>query len=259
MNAMEVIQLQVDEFITRVKKQEPGTKIAEWPDEKVKELCIKLIKEESKEMLDAMEIDDWVEIIDGAADTIFVVLYAMSKAGIRLNSFWQEVCRTNLEKVGGPIDKETGKQLKPEGWKPPRIKELLLLEQKRLELLFRVLRKGQVAHRLKTHVNSFDAVHSGAKSHEWRKNDRRFQQGDILILQEFDEKKEFYTGRELICAVTYVTYETDMMNYYRVQISPDTNWAVMSIVKLYELDVDWFSTDDPQPWRESINAKAFEK
>ncbi len=127
--SMENIQQQVDQFIVEVKGEEIPREPGVWPNEAVESLCLKLIKEESKELIDAIEEANWPEIIDGAADTIFVILYAMSKAGIRLDPYWEEVCLTNLAKAGGPKDPVTGKQLKPPGWKPPAIKEMLERER----------------------------------------------------------------------------------------------------------------------------------
>jgi len=44
--------------------------------------------------------------------------------GIDLMPFYEEVHRTNMAKLGGP-KREDGKQLKPPGWEPPRIGEIL--------------------------------------------------------------------------------------------------------------------------------------
>ena len=41
-------------------------------------------------------------------------------------------------------------------------------------------------HRLKTWPNYFDAVVSGEKTFEVRRDDRGFQKGDVLCLQRFD-------------------------------------------------------------------------
>lgn len=49
--------------------------------------------------------------------------YAADGLAINLGPFFQEVHRTNMHKLKGP-KREDGKQLKPEGWKPPRIKAL---------------------------------------------------------------------------------------------------------------------------------------
>jgi predicted HAD superfamily Cof-like phosphohydrolase len=43
--------------------------------------------------------------------------------GVKLAPFFLEVHRTNMHKLTGP-KREDGKQLKPPGWKPPRIREL---------------------------------------------------------------------------------------------------------------------------------------
>ena len=43
--------------------------------------------------------------------------------GVKITPFFHEVHRTNMHKLSGPR-REDGKQLKPEGWKPPRIRTL---------------------------------------------------------------------------------------------------------------------------------------
>lgn len=43
--------------------------------------------------------------------------------GVDLRPFFLEVHRTNMHKLTGP-KREDGKQLKPEGWKPPRIRAM---------------------------------------------------------------------------------------------------------------------------------------
>lgn len=44
--------------------------------------------------------------------------------GLDLFPFYEEVHKTNMAKLGGP-KREDGKQLKPPGWQPPRIAEIL--------------------------------------------------------------------------------------------------------------------------------------
>lgn len=44
-------------------------------------------------------------------------------AGVDLRQFFREVHRTNMHKLLGPR-REDGKQLKPEGWKPPRLRAM---------------------------------------------------------------------------------------------------------------------------------------
>ncbi len=48
----------------------------------------------------------------------------------------------------------------------------------------------------------FEAVKSGKKTFELRKNDRDFCVGDILILREFDGSKT--TGRSVTVGITYI-------------------------------------------------------
>jgi len=49
----------------------------------------------------------------------------------------------------------------------------------------------------------FDAVEKGIKTFELRKNDRDFQVGDYLMLNEW---KQGYTGRKLTRKITYILH-----------------------------------------------------
>lgn len=72
-------------------------------------------------------------------------------------------------------------------------------------------------HRLKTWPVYFQAIRDGRKNFEIRKNDRDFNEGDILILEEWDPLLEKhgregkgepcgeYTGRKEEVRVTYIT------------------------------------------------------
>lgn len=57
-------------------------------------------------------------------------------------------------------------------------------------------------HKLKTLPEYFHAVWAEEKLFEVRYNDRDFQKGDLLQLQEYIP--EFYTGREVLAEVTYI-------------------------------------------------------
>lgn len=59
-------------------------------------------------------------------------------------------------------------------------------------------------HSLKILPDFYDAVVSGAKRAEVRKNDRGFQVGDFLRLNEWDDKEKRYTGRQFLARVTYI-------------------------------------------------------
>ncbi len=60
-------------------------------------------------------------------------------------------------------------------------------------------------HELKTRPRQFCAVLSGHKKYEIRVNDRNFQEGDELMLLEWDPKTQQYTGRHILTVVTYMT------------------------------------------------------
>lgn len=88
------------------------------------ELRAELIREEAEETIEAILRGDLVEALDGLCDVIVVVLGTAVEFGIDLQPFWDEVHRTNMAKVGGPV-REDGKRLKPEGWQPPDIAGIL--------------------------------------------------------------------------------------------------------------------------------------
>lgn len=88
------------------------------------ELRAALIEEESAETCAAIRAGDLVEAIDGMCDVLCVIYGAAVEFGVNLAPFWDEVHRTNMAKVGGPV-REDGKRLKPEGWTPPDIAGLL--------------------------------------------------------------------------------------------------------------------------------------
>lgn len=51
-------------------------------------------------------------------------------------------------------------------------------------------------HKLKTWPNHFAAVRDGRKRFEWRRDDRGFEVGDVLVLQEWDPTKRLYVFSE---------------------------------------------------------------
>lgn len=59
-------------------------------------------------------------------------------------------------------------------------------------------------HELKLLPPFFNAVLSGEKTFEIRFNDRDFQPGDLVYLQEFSKKDSRYTGRVLSAEVGFV-------------------------------------------------------
>lgn len=60
-------------------------------------------------------------------------------------------------------------------------------------------------HELKISPKFFEDVRINGKRFEIRKNDRDFQVGDQLVLQEWHAETERYSGRDIIVEVTYIT------------------------------------------------------
>ncbi|HDY1074723.1 TPA: DUF3850 domain-containing protein [Escherichia coli] len=63
--------------------------------------------------------------------------------------------------------------------------------------------KEPTIHELKILPEYFEAVVSGDKSFEIRKNDRNYQKGDILRLNEYQDGQ--YTGDVYVAEITYIT------------------------------------------------------
>lgn len=61
-----------------------------------------------------------------------------------------------------------------------------------------------MTHALKTLPEYYRAVESGEKPFEVRKNDRPFNVGDTVLLQEYDADKTLYTGREMTRKISYI-------------------------------------------------------
>jgi len=80
-----------------------------------------------------------------------------------------------------------------------------------------------MTHTLKTWPEYFEAVIKGDKTFEVRRFDRPFKVGDKLILQEWDNEKEQYTGREHAVIITYI-----LQGDVKFGLSPD--FCVMGIL-----------------------------
>lgn len=89
------------------------------------ELRIRLIYEEADEFAKAVVEQDLVEMIDALCDLLYVTYGAAVCLGVDLEPFFEEVHRSNMDKVGAP-KRADGKQLKPANWMPPRIRKLLM-------------------------------------------------------------------------------------------------------------------------------------
>lgn len=59
-------------------------------------------------------------------------------------------------------------------------------------------------HELKTFTFYFDLIIEGIKPFEIRKNDKNFQEGDQVLLRDWDRYGEKFTGRECLVQITCI-------------------------------------------------------
>ena len=91
------------------------------------QLYMNLIKEEFEETLKAFDEEDLVEVADGLADMVWVIMGMCNSAGIDFDKIWAEVKSSNMSKFvdGKFIKNDSGKIMKPETYFKPNIKKAL--------------------------------------------------------------------------------------------------------------------------------------
>lgn len=85
-------------------------------------LRIKLIEEESKELLEALKNKSDIDKISEACDLLYVTLGVFVDLGVPPHEFFNAIHEANMRKVKNPTG---GKVLKPEGWQPADLKSIL--------------------------------------------------------------------------------------------------------------------------------------
>jgi hypothetical protein len=91
--------------------------------------------------------------------------------------------------------------------------------------------EGSIEHKVKSWPQFFEAVLSGAKTHEVRRlTDRNYQIGDHLRLQEYDPVTETYSGRELVVRISYITSADAPCALSEQCLHSD--FCILSIIKL---------------------------
>ena len=90
--------------------------------DKINKLRLDLIKEELRELTDAMNNKDLLEVADALTDILYVTYGAGHAFGIDLDKCFDEVQNSNMSKLGNdgkPIYNENGKVMKgPNYFKP---------------------------------------------------------------------------------------------------------------------------------------------
>lgn len=67
-----------------------------------------------------------------------------------------------------------------------------------------IIVRRQMLHKLKILPGWYEDVVSGLKKFELRKNDRNYQVGDYIELNEFEPNSKTYTGRKCTRKITYI-------------------------------------------------------
>jgi hypothetical protein len=67
-----------------------------------------------------------------------------------------------------------------------------------------ILTNSHRMHDLKTWPVYYQAIDSGEKTFEVRVNDRNFQPGDVLHLQEYDPQTQQYTGWSMMWKIGFM-------------------------------------------------------
>ena len=100
----------------------------EFPSDDILKLRTDLIDEEVKELWDACDARDLVEIADALTDILYVT-YGMAHAlGIPIDECFAEVQASNMSKLGEdgkPIYREDGKVMKGPSYFKPDLKNVL--------------------------------------------------------------------------------------------------------------------------------------
>lgn len=96
---------------------------------KTRVLRKRLLTEEFEEYLVAEDQEDFVEVADALGDILVIAVGTAVAYGIDLPAVLGEIQKSNFAKVNpetGRVEhREDGKTIKPEGWKPPQIPEVM--------------------------------------------------------------------------------------------------------------------------------------
>ena len=85
--------------------------------------------------------------------------------------------------------------------------------------------RNAIVHELKCWRQPYNMIVAGVKKYELRKDDRtpRFEIGDFLVLREWEENLEVYTGRKSEVQVTHIMRPNSHFPGLK------SGWCVMSI------------------------------
>ena len=124
-NSMTIFNSMIDDvciFQTRCEQ------LSLFDDAKPKDVCelyARLIREEYKELQDALLTNDKAHILNEALDLIWVTIGYCNAEGFNIDAAWRVLARANMAKLqhdpdtGKLLRNEHGKIQKPKDWKKP--------------------------------------------------------------------------------------------------------------------------------------------
>ena len=101
---------------------------ASFPNDKIINLRLDLIREELLELEEAIEKKDIKEVADALTDILYVTYGAGHAFGINLDKCFEEVQNSNMSKLsedGKPIYNENGKVMKGPNYFKPNLNQFL--------------------------------------------------------------------------------------------------------------------------------------
>lgn len=75
----------------------------------------------------------------------------------------------------------------------------------------------------------FEVMVSGKKNYDWRLNDFEINEGDTLVLEEWDPETKQYTGRNIEKKVTYVGKFDLKKSFYPIEEILDKGIQIISL------------------------------
>lgn len=67
----------------------------------------------------------------------------------------------------------------------------------------------KTAHIVRSWTHLYQPMAAGLKTHDLRLNDRDYQVGDHMLMQEYDPATGTLTGQETLVEITYITGRAD--------------------------------------------------
>lgn len=91
---------------------------------------IHFLEEELKEFIQSANLDDTVGMADALIDIVYVAMGTAYMMGLPWQKLWDEVQRTNMNKIRATDANQSKRKnlldvIKPEGWEPPNLKAII--------------------------------------------------------------------------------------------------------------------------------------